>query len=142
VESVSCVEFPRHKTPVIGKRHRANRARRSAKKRSDQRGFVLTEERAVWPNFRLHGNTLKKGRGWSQSAGKIEFRSQRGSVVARHMVMVLRGAILVVGRVARCIAVLVSSRLLGAVHLGCRLARIFANNPSVESDEDSNQQEQ
>lgn len=58
------------------------------------------------------------------------------------MVMVLRGAILVVGRVARCIAVLVSSRLLGAVHLGCRLARIFANNPSVESDEDSNQQEQ
>jgi hypothetical protein len=58
------------------------------------------------------------------------------------MVMVLRGAFFVVGRVTRRIAVLVSSRLLGAVHLGSRFARIFANNPGVESNEDSNQQEQ
>ncbi len=58
------------------------------------------------------------------------------------MVMVLRGTFFVVGRVARRIAVLVSSRLLGALHLGSHFARIFANNPGVESDEDSNQQEQ
>jgi hypothetical protein len=58
------------------------------------------------------------------------------------MVMVLRGAILVVGRVARRIAVLVSSRLLGALHLGSHFTWIFANDLRVESDEDPNQQEQ
>ena len=57
------------------------------------------------------------------------------------MVMVLRGAFFVVGRVARRIAVLVSSRLLGALHLGSHFTWIFAYDPGVESDEDSNQQD-
>jgi hypothetical protein len=57
------------------------------------------------------------------------------------MVMVLRGAFFVVGRVARRIAVLVSSRLLGALHLGSHFAWIYANDLCVESDEDSNHQE-
>jgi hypothetical protein len=57
------------------------------------------------------------------------------------MVMVLRGTILVVGRITRCIIVVVCSRFLGAVHLGNHLAWIFANDLGVESDEDSNKQE-
>lgn len=61
-------------------------------------------------------------------------------MVARHMVVMLRRTILVVGRITRCIAVVVSSRLLGAVHLGSHFAWIFANNFDVKSDEDSNKQ--
>jgi hypothetical protein len=57
------------------------------------------------------------------------------------MVMVLRGTILVVGRITRRIIVLVCSRFIGAVHLGNHLAWIFANNLGVKSDEDSNKQD-
>ena len=57
------------------------------------------------------------------------------------MVMVLRGTILVVGRITRCIIVVVCSRFIGAVHLGNHFAWIFANDLGVESDEDSNKQE-
>ena len=55
------------------------------------------------------------------------------------MVMVLRGTFLVVGRITRCIIVVVCSRFIGAVHLGNHFAWIFANNLGVKSDEDSNQ---
>jgi hypothetical protein len=56
------------------------------------------------------------------------------------MVMVLRGTILVVGRITRCIIVVVlCSRFIGAVHLGNHLTWIFANDLRVESDEDSNE---
>jgi hypothetical protein len=58
------------------------------------------------------------------------------------MVMVLRGTILVVGRVARRIAVVRSSGLFGAVHLGSHFAWIFANDLRMESNKDSNQQDQ
>jgi hypothetical protein len=54
------------------------------------------------------------------------------------MVMVLRGAILVVRRVTRRIAVLVGSRFIGAVHLGSHFTWIFANDLGVESNKDSN----
>ena len=55
------------------------------------------------------------------------------------MVMVLRGTILVVGRITRCIIVVVCSRFIGAVHLGNHFAWIFANDLGVKSDEDSNE---
>lgn len=57
------------------------------------------------------------------------------------MVMVLRGTILVVGRITRCIIVVVCSRFIGAVHLGNHFAWIFANDLRVKSDEDSNKQD-
>lgn len=57
------------------------------------------------------------------------------------MVVVLGRAILVMGRVTRRIAVVMCSRLLGAVHFHRHFARIFANDPGVESDEDSNKQD-
>ena len=57
------------------------------------------------------------------------------------MVVVLGRAILVMGRVTRRIAVVMCSRLLGAVHFHHHLARIFANDLGVESDEDSNKQD-
>jgi hypothetical protein len=57
------------------------------------------------------------------------------------MVMVLRGTILVVGRITRCIIVVVCSRFIGAVHLGNHFAWIFDNHLGMESDEDSYKQE-
>ena len=62
-------------------------------------------------------------------------------MAACHMVVVLGRAILVMGRVTRRIAVMMCSRLLGAVHFHSHFAGIFANNPDVESDEDSNKQD-
>ena len=57
------------------------------------------------------------------------------------MVMVLRGTILVVGRITRRLIVVVCSRFIGAVHLGNHFAWIFANDLGMESDEDSNKQD-
>lgn len=57
------------------------------------------------------------------------------------MVVVLRGTILVVGRVARSIPVVVTAGFFGTVHFGSLFAGVFANYLCVESDEDSNQQD-
>ena len=62
-------------------------------------------------------------------------------MAACRMVMMLRGAIFVVGRITRSIIVVVCSRFLGAVHLGNHFAWIFANNLGVKSGEDSNKQD-
>jgi hypothetical protein len=57
------------------------------------------------------------------------------------MVVVLGGTFLVVGCVTRRIMVVMGFISPGAVHDRSHLAWIFANNPGVESGDDSNQQD-
>ena len=56
------------------------------------------------------------------------------------MVVVLGRAILVMGRVTRRIAVVMCSRLLGAVHFDRHFTRVFGKNLGVEAQKDSNKQ--
>ncbi len=61
-------------------------------------------------------------------------------MAACHVVMMFRRAFPVVRRIARRRIVVMGLRFPGAVRYPGHFAWIFANNPGVESGEDSNQQ--
>ena len=62
-------------------------------------------------------------------------------MAACHVVVMFRRTFLVVRRIARRRIVVMGWRLPGTARFRSHFAWIFANNPGVESDQDSNQQD-
>ena len=136
---MSGTDPPKRETPKNGAGARANRARWNVKVgRSDQRWSVRRQVRSVGNDIRYQCHADKVGRWWHQPAVKIELGRRRRSVTTRRMMVVLCGAVLVVGLITRGVVIVKRSAFCGARHPSRHFAGGFSNDFVVESDEDSN----